>query len=101
MHLYSVFDSLAEIWHAPMTMRSDGEAQRAFMASCTRVGSPVADSPMDYSLHRIGDFDETTGAVSSEVAPIRVCSALEVLQVAKQAQQAEDERQLKLVGEQQ
>lgn len=95
MHLYSVYDSVAERWHAPMAFESDAVAQRGFIASVKN--SPMADSPGDFCLFKLGDFDPDTGVVSGDLAPTRLISAFEALHVLKAAEAAEDARQLKLV----
>lgn len=96
MHLYSVFDSLAERWHVPYCMESDAIAQRTFISSV--ADSPMAQSPGDFALFKVGDFDPDTGLVHGDNTPSRLMSALEALTYLKAAQAADDDRQLKLAG---
>jgi len=94
MHLYSVFDSLAERWHAPYCIDSDAVAQRSFMASVEN--SPIASNPGDFALFRIGDFDPTTGLVAGEISPVRIMSGFEAVHVIAASKDEDDKRQLSL-----
>jgi hypothetical protein len=66
---YAVRDSKVGAYSAPQVMRSDGEALRAFADAVNDKQSPMGKYPEDYSMWRIGDYDEETGIISALSVP--------------------------------
>ena len=65
MKLYTVIDTKAQCALPPFTMRSDGEAIRAFGDSVNKPGTTLHDHPEDFCLCGIGDFDQLTGLIAA------------------------------------
>lgn len=61
MNFYSVFDSATNAYMRPFVMQSDGQAIRGFTDESVRADSEMAKHPEDYSLFRIGSFDDNDG----------------------------------------
>lgn len=64
--VYTVKDSKAESCLPPFTMRSDGEAVRAFGDTVCKGGTPLSEHPEDYFLYRIGSYNLNTGVIEAE-----------------------------------
>jgi len=77
--LLAVFDSKVGIFDRPFLVRSSAEGIRSFADEVARQDSVLRQHPEDYSLHRMGEFDQTTGAVIPEVAPVALITALELV----------------------
>lgn len=61
--IYSVFDSKAAAFLPPFFVHNDAIAQRAFSEGANDPTHPFFKHPADYTLFRIGDFNDTTGQV--------------------------------------
>lgn len=60
------------------TAANDAVAVRNFVAGVNSPGTVMHDSPEDFSLCRLGSFDDEKGVISSEL-PTVVVSATSVL----------------------
>lgn len=65
-NVYSIFDTASGLYSRPLFSQSDGEANRLFVDLCTDSEHPVAKHPEDYSIHRIGVYDDTKGFLTNE-----------------------------------
>lgn len=63
---YAVYDRKAEIYSAPFLEVTDGTAIRAVQEAVKDGQHPFAKNPGDYSLHRLGTFEDTTAEISVE-----------------------------------
>lgn len=75
--LYTVYDSKAELFLQPFTMRTRGEAVRAFAASANQQGHQFAVYGGDFTLFEIGDYEDLTGRMEQYDAPVNLGTALE------------------------
>lgn len=76
LKVYSVHDAKAGCFNRPLFQRSDGEALRAFVDEAGRTGeSLVAQHPEDFSLFRIGEFEELTGVLTPHPEPVHLANA--------------------------
>lgn len=64
--LYAIFDTAAGIYTKPIFARADGEVTREFQSLCTSNDHPYGQHPEDYSLFRLGIFDDQTGKLTDE-----------------------------------
>lgn len=79
--LYSIFDSAVAAYMRPFTAMADGQAIRVFTDEARRAGSEINLHPQDYSLFKIGSFDDN--AAELVPGPVRcIARAHEVLAVA-------------------
>ena len=60
--IYSIFDNKAEAFMLPFFMHRDAEAMRAIATTAMDDQSTIYHHPLDYTLYRIGVFDNTNGA---------------------------------------
>lgn len=59
--IYTIKDTKAECYLPPFTMRTDGEAIRAFDDTVQREGTAIHDHPEDFCLFKVGEFNQGTG----------------------------------------
>lgn len=78
LKLFSVFDSKVGAYLPPMTMRSAGEAVRAFGHACNNVESEFNKFAEDYILFELGTWDELTGTIIMHKTPFSLGKAIEV-----------------------
>lgn len=79
LHAYSIFDVKAQIWHAPFFMVADGAAARAFSDLANDASTTIGKHPADYTLHRVGSFDDNTGRLLSD-QPVHIAHAVSLVQ---------------------
>jgi len=60
--IYSIFDNKAEAFMLPFFMHRDAEAMRAIATTAMDEQSSIYHHPLDYTLYRIGVFDNTNGS---------------------------------------
>lgn len=66
-HIFTVFDSAAELFNTPFFFRSKGEAMRWFIDCSGDESTPVGQHPKDYSLYYLGEFDDETSEFQESV----------------------------------
>ncbi len=64
--IYAIFDTASATYQRPMFSRADGEIMREFQNICTDKEHPCGQHPEDYSLFRLGNFNDQTGKVTNE-----------------------------------
>jgi hypothetical protein len=70
---YAVFDRKAEMYTQPFLEIKDGTAIRAVQdLVINNKDHPFAKHPSDFSLHRLGEFDETTGIITGQDKPNKI-----------------------------
>lgn len=70
--MYSVYDIKADAFAPPFFLARDEVAVRTFGDALRDPTHPMAAHPDDYVLMRLGDFDDETGTVGAEKAPVRI-----------------------------
>jgi hypothetical protein len=63
---YAVYDRKAEIYSTPFLEVTDGTAIRALQEAVRQGEHQFAKHPSDYSLHRLGTFEDTTAEIVVE-----------------------------------
>ena len=70
---YAVYDSKAEIFSSPFLEIKDGTAIRAVQdLVINNKDHAFAKHPSDFSLHRLGTFDEVSGIITGQEKPEKV-----------------------------
>jgi len=79
---FSIYDTKAEAFMPPFFMPSIGLGIRAFSDVLRDAGSPLAKHPRDYELFKVGEFDDSTGSVStgSIVTPVLLSTGAQALE---------------------
>lgn len=74
--VFAVLDSKASCYGMPVFFSNDAQAIRAFGDVVSREKSTFGEHPEDYTMYRVGSFDDNSGALTGEV-PVFVAKALD------------------------
>lgn len=85
-NLYSIFDKKSQTYMQPFVELTDGTAIRQCMDLLLNANAPFAKYPEDFTLMRIGSWDEIGGQPIGENPP-EVVSELLTLSQAQQKEQ--------------
>ena len=70
---YAVYDRKAEMYSQPFLEIKDGTAIRAVQdLVINNTDHAFAKHPSDFSLHRLGDFDDETGVITGQTKPNKI-----------------------------
>jgi hypothetical protein len=70
---YAVYDRKAEMYSQPFLEIKDGTAIRAVQdLVINNKDHAFAKHPSDFSLHRLGEFDESTGVITGQNKPTKI-----------------------------
>lgn len=78
LDIFSVYDEKASYYSRPFTNRTISEAIRSFATACMDPETPFNHYPADFTLYKIGAFDDATGEISP-ITPIPLTKSSEVL----------------------
>jgi hypothetical protein len=80
---YSIYDVKAQVFHRPFFQQSDGQAVRTFSDIAVDPESEIGKHPEDYSIFRIGEFEDENAALVGEPA-VQLFTGLEALRQSRQ-----------------
>ncbi len=66
MHVYSFYDTASGSYMRPFVAQADGEATRVFMDLVSDPEHPIGKHPEDYSIFRLGSFNDQSGDIGPE-----------------------------------
>lgn len=78
--LYSIYDSVAQVYTAPAPFINEASAIRSFSNLVNNDDSPYAINYRDYSLFRVGEWRDSAGKLVDFPSPEFVVSGRDVLQ---------------------
>lgn len=87
-NMYCVFDSKAAVYGVPFFMVNDAMAIRSFGDLANDDRTLVGKHPEDFTLYRVGYFDDSTG-VSQSCEPIAMVTASAMVRVVNGVVKAE------------
>ena len=61
VNLYAVYDVASGVYDGPVPCQTDAVAVRNFTGLATNPESPIAKNPEDFSLVRVGRWDDSKG----------------------------------------
>ena len=61
LKVFAIYDRAAEAFNTPFFMLTSAEAIRAFTNMATNPESQIYHNPLDFELHNIGHYINTTG----------------------------------------
>jgi hypothetical protein len=93
-NVYGIFDTASGIYDRPFVMQSDGQALRAFGDIAVDAEHPIGKHPEDFSLFRLGTFNDNTGELTCTGKEC-LATALEMVAASRKV----DGRQLKIFDE--
>lgn len=77
-NIYSIYDTASGLYSRPFFTKSDAEAVRSFSDIATDAEHPIGAHPEDYTLFRLGTFDDVCGELHNE-ANESLATALELV----------------------
>ncbi len=66
INIYTIFDTASGLYMRPFFMNADAAAIRTFGELSTDADHEVGKHPEDYSLFRIGIYDDNTAVITAE-----------------------------------
>lgn len=75
MYLYTVLDSESKTHIAPFAMKTNRDAIEGFRLVANDEKTDYNKFPNDYSLIKIGSFDERQGTLESQAPEKLICAA--------------------------
>jgi len=94
LNAYTIYDVASGIYLRPFFSQADGQAMRGFKDISTDADHDVGKHPEDYTLYRIGSFNERTGKLEGEELE-KLTTGLECVHAAQKV----DRQQLDLLDE--
>lgn len=82
LNVYTIFDTAAGAYMRPFFLQSDGQATRSFKDLALDAEHAVGQHPEDYSLWRIGIYDDNKGELVPEAREC-LATALELVAQAR------------------
>ena len=77
LNVYSVYDSKAEAFLPPFFLPMEGQALRIFQNTANNKDHDFGRNPMDYTLFKLGEFDDDNGLLVPLTTPKNLGSAEE------------------------
>ena len=66
LNAYTIYDVASGIYMRPFFSQADGQAMRGFKDIALDADHEVGKHPEDYTLYRVGSFNDVTGVMASE-----------------------------------
>lgn len=66
LNVYTIFDTAAAVYKRPFVAQADGEVLRVFKDMALNKDHEIGAHPEDYSLWRIGTFDDNKAILVAE-----------------------------------
>ena len=66
LQAYTIYDVASGTYMRPFFSQADGQAIRGFKDIATDADHEVGKHPEDYTLYRVGQFNDTTGKMEGE-----------------------------------
>jgi len=86
-NIYAVQDAKARTYGSPFLLLTDGLATRSFIQACLSDQTEFSKHPLDYTLFRIGVYDDETSLVTSEAPPEMILTAMQALIISDKENQ--------------
>lgn len=81
--MYSLYDKLAQGFVFPRCYNNDAMAVRALTEAVSSPQSKISQYPDDYSLYKIGTFDDLQGCLTCLNVPVLIKHASDCVSVIK------------------
>lgn len=96
LNVYTIYDMASAAYMRPFFMQSDGQALRSFTDIATDATHEIGKHPEDYTLFRIGIYDDAKGQLIPENNE-SLATALEVVARTRLVDKDKHEELLKAV----
>ena len=85
-NLYAVIDTASGVYDGPIPGQSDGQMMRSFSDMAVNAEHPIGQHPEDYSLIKVGTWNDGTGEVE-DVQNITMITGLEAVANSRQVKE--------------
>jgi len=75
--IFTIYDDKAECYLPPFYMKTVGEALRAFTDSANDVNHAFCKYPADYTMFKLGHFDDGNASFELHPTPASIGKAIE------------------------
>lgn len=93
VNIYVVYDRASKHYGSIHNQKTDAEAIRSFSQVVNEPGNQISNTPDDFTLFSIGQFDQNIGELTSW-EPVKITNGAEV----KKVHTVEEMRQSKIKG---
>ena len=76
--LFAVFDRCSGVYDGPIPGRADAEMVRNFVHMCGNKESKISQSPEDFTLFKVGSWNDGTGELE-DMVPEKLINGAEAL----------------------
>ena len=76
--LYAIFDRASGVYDGPLRGQADGVVVRQFCDLAVSEDHPVAQHPEDYTLFKVGEFNDGTGELEA-IVPVKLINGAEAV----------------------
>lgn len=76
--LYAVYDVASGVYDGPHAQQTDAVATRNFAQAVNNPESPIGKNPDDFTLFRVGTWDDSNGEIIPE-SVVKIVNGLEVI----------------------
>jgi len=97
LNAYTIYDVASGVYMRPFFSQADGQAVRGFKDIACDADHEIGKHPEDYTLYRIGAFNDTTGKMEGEELE-KLATALEMVSNSRQVNQDNIEQLHKEIG---
>ena len=97
LNAYTIYDVASGVYMRPFFSQADGQAVRGFKDIACDADHEIGKHPEDYTLYRIGAFNDTTGKMEGEELE-KLATALEMVTSSRQVNQDNIEQLHKEIG---
>ena len=88
LNAYTIYDVASGIYMRPFFSQADGQAIRGFKDIATDADHEIGKHPEDYTLYRIGSFNDNTGKMEGE-EPEKLITGLACVAADRNPKQAD------------
>lgn len=90
INIYAIYDQAAKAYMKPMFLQADGLAMRVFKdAVNSGTESDISKHPEQFTLFKIGEYDDQKGIISSPGKPELLASGHEQVEVFEEVKNIE------------
>lgn len=97
LNAYTIYDVASGVYMRPFFSQADGQAIRGFKDIATDADHEIGKHPEDYTLFRIGSFNDNTGKMEGETLE-KLATALELVAQSRQVNQDNIEQLHREIG---
>lgn len=96
-NLYAIIDTASGVYDGPFKGLSDAQMIRVFSDLCTDAEHPIGAHPEDYSLIKVGTWNEGTGEVN-DMQNLTMITGLEAVAQSRKTVKPVPESELEAVS---